>query len=1382
MNIKLKLFLFSILISVSSSGFAVDTDGDGVDDSVDNCISDSNANQFDVDGDSFGDVCDADADGDGVPNQIDVSPLDARYLYDSDDDGLPNNFEIELGLNPDNPDDAGVDEDSDGLTLADEFLLGTDDRDLDSDGDTIPDNLELSFGYRPSKSDFLLDIGTLVNRGRGNACLAYHTGEFSCWEGSRHYDSTLTDFDFAAGLDVNFFRVGLLNICASSQSEFVCNTMLDSFPDLIPPIRAFDTAKVGRQGCLIDSAGVKCWGGIDVNFSHVESPQQISVSTNGNNVCVVDIHGVPFCSEFQAPDIEYRTKYVVKKVIATQNQWSNPYPYESEFVCVVFTSIGDITDSNVMCSGQTNYSLVPIYEAVASSTGLRDISIGTKGAVAVLKNGTLIHAGYRYEGDRERITEINANGGAAQVTTSGHNTCILTVKRGVQCLGEDFYGLNSVPDELMIDVDGDGVTLQDGLDAFPLDSTESTDTDSDGIGNNSDTDDDNDGVADVDDIFPLDPNESMDSDGDGLGDNTDVFPNDSSETIDSDSDGVGDNSDLFPSDATESADTDLDSVGDNKDNCVLVQNVNQRDFDFDGLGDVCDSDQDNDSVSNDLDLFPFDPFESKDSDGDGVGDNSDELPFDPSDTSDVDNDGVGKSIDNCPAISNPQQFDYDGDGYGDVCDADADNDGLNNESDLFPLDEFEQIDRDCDGIGDSSDTEIINTPDLDCDGVLDDSDEFPLNQFESVDTDSDGVGNNADPDDDNDGFADNLDGLPRHTANFVTVGECYDTSGGYKKYLHGFYMVSNSPLQILELSVSGWIPISGDFISPSNTSYLKDFDVAKDRMSLALGWEDFQGGAGVTQIYKLADNTWVLDASIPGLDPWDGARVSLDFDGNVLAIGNYGGVSNIETSFARVFRKIPTRGWVQYKTFELGPGNGATVELSQDGNLLLVGNPENKEYGSEGFVRVYRFDVDNGWVLIEQINGPEPHTYFGRSLRLANDSSKMSSSSYVYTLENSPGFLSDRGVIDLTGRFITPENVSSSQPNIEGFFMQSEQFVTRQFGSMPTYDWLSATDQKDVFTTGNYNQVGGSSVYQRCVIGADVDDDGVANVLESKVGTDPLLADSDADGVKDGTDAFPLDALENIDTDSDGIGDNADTDDDGDTVLDADDAFPLDASETIDTDGDGIGNNADTDDDNDGVLDSNDDIPLDPTNDSDGDGVSNNGDAYPENSLYSKDSDGDGMPDAWESRYGLDPNDPSDATSDIDNDGVAALDEFLAGTIPSGSLDIDGNENYDALTDGLLLLRGMFGLDGSALVTGTIASDAAFTESVDIESRIATLGDLADIDGNGDIDALTDGLLTLRYLFGLQGDTLINGVVADDATRKTAEEIEAYLETLMPAF
>ena len=188
-----------------------------------------------------------------------------------------------------------------------------------------------------------------------------------------------------------------------------------------------------------------------------------------------------------------------------------------------------------------------------------------------------------------------------------------------------------------------------------------------------------------------------------------------------------------------------------------------------------------------------------------------------------------------------------------------------------------------------------------------------------------------------------------------------------------------------------------------------------------------------------------------------------------------------------------------------------------------------------------------------------------------------------------------------------------------------------------------------------------------------------------------------------------------------------------------------------------------------------------PDADSDGDGIIDSNDRFPNNGLYTLDSDGDGMPDAWETQYGLDPNDPLDATSDGDNDGISALDEFLGGTVPSGSVDLDGNGEYDALTDGLLLLRGMFGLDGNALIGGTVASNATYTAAVDIESRIATLGDLADIDGNGEIDALTDGLLTLRYLFGLEGDTLIAGVVASDATRTSATDIEAHLKTLMPA-
>ena len=45
-----------------------DSDGDGVNDAVDNCRKNANADQSDIDGDSKGDVCDSDMDGDGHSN------------------------------------------------------------------------------------------------------------------------------------------------------------------------------------------------------------------------------------------------------------------------------------------------------------------------------------------------------------------------------------------------------------------------------------------------------------------------------------------------------------------------------------------------------------------------------------------------------------------------------------------------------------------------------------------------------------------------------------------------------------------------------------------------------------------------------------------------------------------------------------------------------------------------------------------------------------------------------------------------------------------------------------------------------------------------------------------------------------------------------------------------------------------------------------------------------------------------------------------------------------------------------------------------------------------------------------------------------------------
>ncbi|MBI0583284.1 MAG: hypothetical protein ISF22_03550, partial [Methanomassiliicoccus sp.] len=92
------------------------------------------------------------------------------------------------------------------------------------------------------------------------------------------------------------------------------------------------------------------------------------------------------------------------------------------------------------------------------------------------------------------------------------------------------------------DQDGDG--FPDVTDAFPDDPREWSDSDGDGVGDNSDhapfADRDGDGYPDNEDAFPDDLLEWRDADGNGVGDNSEFYP------LDSDDDGFTDNVDLYP--------------------------------------------------------------------------------------------------------------------------------------------------------------------------------------------------------------------------------------------------------------------------------------------------------------------------------------------------------------------------------------------------------------------------------------------------------------------------------------------------------------------------------------------------------------------------------------------------------------------------------------------------------------------------------------------------------------------------------------------------------------------------------------------------------------------------------------------------------------------
>ena len=238
-------------------------------------------------------------------------------------------------------------------------------------------------------------------------------------------------------------------------------------------------------------------------------------------------------------------------------------------------------------------------------------------------------------------------------------------------------------------------------------------------------------------------------------------------------------------------DEDGDGVGDEVDNCPNISNPLQANFDNDTFGDVCDSDDDNDTIQDGDDLcmqgsLNWISSAMNDHDGDGC--------LDETEDPDDDNDGVIDVSDLCStgdlAWSSTALTDYDSDGCQDaVEDVDDDNDRicdameLSNDwscaqssagMDLCPQSGFnffsnvqndvdrdgcedanEDLDDDNDGFADVIDScpsvagssslgSELGCTDYDLDGYSDSIDVFPVESTQWLDSDGDGYGDNSD--------------------------------------------------------------------------------------------------------------------------------------------------------------------------------------------------------------------------------------------------------------------------------------------------------------------------------------------------------------------------------------------------------------------------------------------------------------------------------------------------------------------------------------------------------------------------------------------------------------------------------------------------------------
>lgn len=108
-------------------------------------------------------------------------------------------------------------------------------------------------------------------------------------------------------------------------------------------------------------------------------------------------------------------------------------------------------------------------------------------------------------------------------------------------------------------------------------------------------------------------------------------------------------------------------------------------------------------------------------------------------------------------------------------------------------------------------------------------------------------------------------------------------------------------------------------------------------------------------------------------------------------------------------------------------------------------------------------------------------------------------------------------------------------------------------------------------------------------------------------------------------------------------------------------------------------------------------------------------------------------------------------------------------------LDVDGDGFVDAAGDGVLILRHLFGFRGELLVEGAVSGGATRT-TPEIEAFLERLDAVLDVDGDGRRDALTDGLLILRFLSGFRGAALVDGVVSPGAALTSPEDIADRLE------
>jgi hypothetical protein len=704
---------------------------------------------------------------------------------------------------------------------------------------------------------------------------------------------------------------------------------------------------------------------------------------------------------------------------------------------------------------------------------------------------------------------------------------------------------------------------------------------------------------------------------------------------------------------------------------------------------------------------------------------------------DADADGMIDVADAFP-LDATETLDTDSDGTGNNADTDDDGDGVLDGTDAFPLDATETLDTDSDGTGNNADN------DDDGDGVLDGTDAFPLDATEALDTDADGTGNNSDTDDDGDGVDDTSDAYP------------LDASLWSLKVEDVLAEISDENLRAcVEAAVIGLVEVAD----------LSDLDCSERGIVNLTGLQNFIGLTKlelrfnqIADLSPLLNLSNLLELGLQG-NPIDWLTFPEGLIGIQILRGNgtkLDSTDRIPSYLALTLKDLD----ISYQNADLMGLAGLSL-FSKLERLSFSGNPS-IDWSSLPALANVKFLGAHGTGL-EYLSQLLPlatnleHADLSHnslvSLEFLNRFPEMDSLNVAYNQINDiSGLNRPLGGLTLGGNNLVDLSPLSIYQQATQGAIELWGNPIRRIGDL----FVGWTNLRVSFESNENQTTGGLACQEIDYVNSYID----STLYITWPSFSACWDDPDRDYYYESEDAFPNDPAASVDTDGDGMPDDwhegrSESDSTSDPALVLDD-----------------------DDDNDGIDDEIEQVNgTNPRNaDSDGDAVGDNLDNCPSLSNAGQlNTDGDTEGDVCD--------------SDDDNDGFSDEEEAIDDTNPlnrfscrTGCFSFDVDENLEAqpLTDGLLVIRHLFGFSGDSLTSGAVSGEANRGSSEAIAGYLTDADSELDIDGDGESKPLTDGLLLIRYLFGFSGDSLISGAIGSGAERDTADEVEAYIEERVP--